>query len=38
MEYPPGPRKTRAVAMEIARKQAIFDEKRLRHSAWSEEK
>ena len=28
MENAPGPRKTRAIAIEIARKQAILDEKR----------
>jgi hypothetical protein len=38
MENAPGPRKTRAIAIDIARKQAIFDEKRLRPSPWKEEK
>lgn len=38
IENAPGPRRTRAIAIEIARKQAILDEKRLRRSPWREEK
>jgi hypothetical protein len=38
MENAPGPRRMRAIAIEIARKQAILDEKRLRRSPWRVEK